>query len=72
MGNYLSNQVIPENMNSNKCFHCCNKVDPLCKVECIKCYTILHVKCYDEINTEGKNYCVCPQCNQVGTMGTGF
>ena len=37
-------------------------------VKCVVCNMALHANCFETYQSE-KRYCLCPHCQQVGTLG---
>ena len=53
--------------NDKICIVCKKKVArDMMQVYCIKCYSYMHEKCYDEIVLQSGK---CPKCNESGTIG---
>ena len=63
MGNTVSmhNQV-------DECIICWDNIETQTKVTCTRCNISLHTYC-EETYRDGKGYCKCPHCQQVGTLG---
>lgn len=72
MGNSYSNHNYNNNNNTHNsdCIICWENVEDIDKVTCIRCNISLHAFCEEtdrSINT--RQYCRCPHCQQVGTLG---
>jgi hypothetical protein len=66
MGNSASNQI---KNSKNECFICRKNIDSETWSTCIRCNIILHELCEEKFRGE-KNYCQCPHCLKIGTIGT--
>ena len=53
--------------NSKECF-LCNMPMKVQETMCVSCDANLHTKCENTFRGN-KNYCQCPKCNKVGTIG---
>ena len=62
MGNSTSKQNIIE---SNTCLICWDNINTQ---TCVKCNITLHNLCEETYRGE-KEYCECPHCRRVGTIG---
>ena len=67
MGNISSNHN-----HKQKCFLCLKQINMKQHsiVECIHCNSVLHNYC-EEVFRGTKNYCKCPKCQAIGSLGTG-
>lgn len=76
MGIYLSacknkyNSMNDENIEikNNLCYICRKSINKDELVMCVQCNINLHITCED-IYRHNKNYCVCPKCKKIGTLG---
>jgi hypothetical protein len=72
MGIYLSTL---NNKNNNKykesdlCYICRKNVDKNEIVTCVRCNINLHTVCED-IYRHNRNYCKCPKCGHIGSLGS--
>ena len=65
MGNSVSmhNQV-------DECIICWESIDTKDKVTCIRCNISLHAYCEENDRTvRTRQYCKCPHCQGIGTLG---
>lgn len=65
MGVIYSNCNI-DNMD-NDCLICWDHVDNIDLIKCCRCNIKLHAYC-EETYRNGKGYCKCPHCQQIGTL----
>ena len=57
------------NRYSKKCTICWELIGDNIWVVCMECDIILHDKCFKYDNeSNNRNYCLCPNCREVGTM----
>jgi hypothetical protein len=63
--------IVNSTLNTNQkeeCLICWEEIDNIHLVRCIICNIQLHTYC-EETYRDGKGYCKCPHCQQVGTLG---
>lgn len=66
MGVIYSNYNNIDNVN-NDCLICWDHVDNIDLIKCCRCNIKLHAYC-EETYINGKGYCKCPHCQQIGTL----
>jgi hypothetical protein len=76
MGNYLSFMKHRYDNESNAtrnsvCYICRKNIEIDELVICMRCNIRLHSNC-ENIYRHNKNYCKCPNCNKVGSLGIKF
>lgn len=65
MGNCCSSKRIPED-----CFICWEPVDSRPLILCTHCNIHMHGHCQEMYRIKSQhNYCKCPHCQQIGTLG---
>jgi hypothetical protein len=71
MGNYLSfmkHRYDNETNRNNVCYICRKTIEIEELVICVRCNIKLHSNC-ENIYSHNRNYCKCPKCNKVGSLG---
>jgi hypothetical protein len=58
-----------EHSHNERCLICWEPIHFIELVQCTRCHIQLHTHC-EELYRTGKNYCKCPHCQQIGTLGT--
>jgi len=67
MGNYTSSYNTTE--DTKQCLICWEQIDINLhtNVKCFRCNIVLHKQCCETL-LKDKTYCLCPHCQQVGTL----
>ena len=66
MGNKISNQ---NTIEINRCLICWKNIDTQKWCKCVRCNILLHSLCEERYRGQ-KNYCECPHCRRIGTIGS--
>jgi hypothetical protein len=56
------------NTESKTCFICWEEIKSTSWVQCVRCDILLHCDCNNVYNN--RNYCKCPHCQRIGTLGS--
>ena len=60
-----------ENLLENKCIICWDQITCDTWAMCVQCKILLHCECETTYRTiNNRNYCLCPHCQRVGSLGT--
>lgn len=66
MGNTLS-----LDKNVIQCFLCKQDIQPNQLVKCVRCNINIHFDCETK-HRNNKQFCFCPNCNKIGTLGIKY
>ena len=65
MGHSISKHNLPD-----KCLICWENIESIEKISCFQCNIMLHAYCEETYrNISSRQYCKCPHCQQIGTLG---
>jgi hypothetical protein len=72
MGSFISSHNMYTGKYFEKSCYICNKnISDTSYVICVRCKIRLHDNC-QEIHCANDNYCVCPKCQQIGSLGSVY
>jgi hypothetical protein len=66
MGNSITNKTMIE---PETCLICWENIGSHKWCKCVRCHIILHELCESTYRGE-KDYCECPHCRRIGTIGS--
>jgi hemerythrin len=72
MGNIQSVEKDLFSVDLEKCYICKKNIEEVKDlVKCLKCKINLHFECEEKYRND-ENYCSCPNCYKIGTLGIKY
>jgi len=68
MGNNIS---YPINVENHPCLICWDNIGSQKWSKCVRCNIVLHSTC-EEMYRGERDWCKCPHCQRVGSIGTYY